>query len=171
MDKPDNHKPETELPAYVLWDVKAYMPEAKLIKVKAVDEDGNFHAIKALQTYDDTSVLDIKCLYNGAVLPVKLVIGTSNSYALKAIKEDGSMLDVKAITDDGEQFNIRSISRKGNIVNIRVMGKDNDTYKIFAISPEGHVNDVKGIKMMKSIKETVVNGVSVYAHVKGLTQI
>ncbi|WP_299519163.1 hypothetical protein [Winogradskyella sp.] len=169
IDKTNTHKPETELPPDVLWDVKAYMPEAKLIKVKAVDKAGNLYAIKGLQTYDDTSLLDIKCLYNEAVLPVKLVI-SDNSYALKAIKKDGSVLDVKAITDNGEQFSIQGIQRTGNTVSIRVMGKDNKTFKVFAISPEGNVNDVKGIKMLRDNIETVVNGVKVYAHVKALHQ-
>ncbi|WP_422104458.1 DUF7486 family protein [Winogradskyella sp.] len=172
IDKSETHKPETELPLDVLWDVKAYMPEAKLIKIKAVDDDGTLHAVKALQSYGDTSVLDVKCLYRDEILPVKLVVSPDDkSHALKAIKKDGTALDVKAITDEGEQFIIKGMTRIGNVVTIRVMGSNGNTYKIFAISPEGHVNDVKGIKMMSSKEETVVNGVSIYAHVKALTQI
>jgi hypothetical protein len=172
IDKTDTHKPETELPPDVIWDVKAYMPEAKLIKVKAVDEDGKLHDVKALQSFGDTSILDVKCLYNDEVLPVKLILGEGdNNYALKAIKEDGTLLSIVAVTDEGEQFQIKGIKRIGNIVNIRVLGKDGTHYKVFAISPEGHVNDVKGIKMLRTEEETVVNGVSVYAHVKALTQI
>ncbi|MEE4248284.1 MAG: hypothetical protein V2I33_23080, partial [Kangiellaceae bacterium] len=158
LNKKENQKPETEIPPDVLWDVKAYMPEAVLLKVKAVDATGNLYAIKGLQTYDDTSLLDIKCLYNEVVLPVKLVM-TGNTYALKAIKNDGSVLDIKAITEDGEQFAIKGLKRTGNTVSIRVMGKGNNIFKVFAISPEGLVNDVKGIKMLKDNIETVVNGV------------
>jgi|GEM_PF-1422836 len=170
INKKENYKPETELPPEIYWDVKAYIPEAKLIKVKAVDSEGNIFAIKALQSYIDTSILDVKCLYNNEILPVKVVLGT-NTKALKAIKEDGSMLDVKAITEDGKQYAIHSINRTGNVVNIRVMDGNGGQFKIFAISPEGHVNDVKGIKMMREDQETVIHGVKVYAHVKALTQI
>lgn len=172
MDKTNTHKPETELPPDVLWDIKAYMPEAKLIKVKAIDKEGKLHDVKALQSFGDTSILDVKCLYNDEVLPVKLILGADeNNYALKAIKNDGTLLSIVAITDEGKQFQIKGIKRIGNIVNIRVLGIDGAYYKIFAISPDGLVNDVKGIKMLKIEEETVVNGISVYAHVKALTQI
>ena len=167
----DANKPETELWKDILWDVKAYVPEAKLIKVKAIDKDGNMYDIKAVQRFDDTSILDIKALVNGVQLPVKLIVKDDDIYyPLKAITNGGTLLDIKAVTETGELLPVKGIGKKGNIVYIRAISKDTSFYNVFAISPEGRVNDVKGVKMLDTTLETTINGILIFAHVKALLQ-
>ena len=167
----NSNKPETQLPPEILWDVKAYHPEAKLLKIKAIDKEGNFYDVKAIQSFDDISILDVKAIVNNEYLPVKLIVKENEAYyPLKAITSDGILLDIKAITNTGELLPVKGIGTSGIIIRIRAIG-DNDTfYNVFAISPDGHVNDVKGLKMLKTNVETVINEISIYAHVKALRQ-
>ena len=170
-DPIDSNKPETELPPDILWDIKAYMPEAKLIKIKAIDKDGNMYAVKAIQNFDDTSILDVKAIVNEKLLPVKLIVKEKDIYfPLKAITSDGTLLDIKAITETGELLPVKGVGQSGIVVHIRAIDEDNSFHSIFAISPEGQVNDVKGIKMLTTNLETTINGVSIFAHVKALRQ-
>jgi len=167
----DSNKPETELPPDILWDIKAYLPEAKLIKIKAIDKDGNMYAVKAIQNFDDTSILNVKAIVNGKLLPIKLIVKENDIYfPLKAITNDGTLLDIKAITETGELLPVKGVGKSGIVVHIRAIGKDNSFHTVFAISPEGQVNDVKGIKMLSTTLETTLNGVSIFAHVKALRQ-
>jgi hypothetical protein len=171
IDPSDSNKPETVLTPDILWDVKAYLPAARLIKIKAIDKDGKIYDIKAIQSFDDTSILDVKAIYNGVYLPVKLIVKDDDFYyPLKAITNNGTLLDVKAITETGELLPVKGVGKSGTIVYIRAIGKDSSFYNIFAISPEGQINDVKGVKMLKTTVETIINGVSVFAHVKALRQ-
>lgn len=170
-DRVDSDKPETVLEPDILWDVKAYLPEAKLLKIKAIDKDGKMYPVKAIQSFDDTSILDIKAIINGEYLPIKLIVKDDDVYyPLKAIAKDGTLIDVKAVTEEGEILPVKGVGKSGTIVHVRAIGKDSAFYNIFAISPEGKVNDVKGIKMLKVNVETIINGVSVFAHVKALGQ-
>ena len=170
-DQSDPNKPETELATEILWDVKAYLPDAKLVKIKAIDKDGNMYAVKAIQNFEDTSILDVKAIVNGEHLPIKLIIKEDDIYfPLKAITNDGLLLDIKAVTETGELLPVKGIGRSGNIVYIKAIGKDAAFYSVFAISPEGQVNDVKGVKMLKTTVETIINGVAIFAHVKALRQ-
>ncbi|WP_400078716.1 hypothetical protein [Winogradskyella sp. R77965] len=164
-------KPETELPPDIYWDVKAYLPQALLLRVKGVDKRGNLYDVKAIQNSDDTSVLDVKVLINGEKLPLKLIVkGNDKYYPLKGIFDDGTLLDIKAINDDGDFIDVKGISKSGNVVNIQAVTKDDQFYNIIAISPKGKVNSVKGIKMNNSTVETIINGVKIHAHVKSLKQ-
>ena len=170
-DFTDPNKPETELSPDILWDIKAYLPNAKLIKIKAIDEEGNMYDVKAIQSFYDTSILDVKAIVNGEYLPIKLIVKEDDMYyPLKAITSDGTLLDIKAITDTGEILPVKGVGINGAIVHIRAIGDDSTFYKVFAISPEGHVNDVKGIKMLQTTVETDINGVAIFAHVKALRQ-
>ncbi len=165
------NKPETEVPAEIYWNVKAYSPTWGLLKVKAIDKDGNIHDIKAIQDSDDTSVLNVKALVNGLRLPVKLIVKKNDKlYPVKAIGQDGTIYDVKAIDPDGESIDVKGFSRTGNIIHVRAIRPQPILYNIVAVSPDGKVNSVKGLKMMDEEVETVINGVQVYAHVKALTQ-
>lgn len=170
-DKTDPNKPETELWPDILWDVEAYLPEAQLVKIKAIDKDGNMYAVKAVQRFYDTSILDVKAIVNGEQLPVKLIVKEDDIYfPLKAITGDGILLDIKAVTKTGELLPVKGIGRSGNIVYIKAIGKDTTFYSVFAISPKGQVNDVKGVKMLKTTVETKIEGVAIFAHVKALRQ-
>ncbi|MGB5417233.1 DUF7486 family protein [Algibacter sp.] len=170
-NRPDSHKPETEMMPAIYWDVKAYLPDARLIKVKAIDKDGNMHNVKAIQNFYDTSILDVKAIVDGEHLPVKLIVDETEIYfPLKAISNDGTLFDIMAITEENDQMPIKGIGKSGNIVYIKVIDKDNSFYKVFAISPKGIINDIKGIKLLDTKEETTINDVSIYAHVKALKQ-
>ncbi|UJH67345.1 hypothetical protein [Allomuricauda sp. SCSIO 65647] len=164
-------KPETEDQILTYWDVKAFRPQAKLIDIKAIDKEGNMHDVKAIQDSDDTSVLNVKAIVNGEQLPIKLIVKKDDRfYPVKAIDNDGYLIAIKAVTEEGEILDVKGVSKSGNVVHLRAITKNLLFYNIIAISPEGKVNDVKGIKMLNTTVETVINGVQVYAHVKSLAQ-
>lgn len=165
------NKSETEMQSDIYWNVKAYRPNADLLNIKAIDKEGNMHDVKAIQTSDDISILDVKALINGQRLPIKLIVKDMDRYyPAKGIDTDGTLIDIKAVTEDGEILAVKGVSKSGNIVHIRAITKDTLFYNIIAISPEGKVNNVKGMKMLDTTVETVINGVSVFAHVKSLKQ-
>lgn len=164
-------KPETEIIEDVIWHVKAYRPDAMLLRVKAIDKEGNIYDIKAIQDSDDTSVLNVKAIVNGERLPVKLLTKTDEPYyPVKAIAPDGTILDVKAFNEDGSILDVKGVSRSGNVIHIRAIAKDKTRYNVIAVSPFGVVNSVKGVKMLDQDVETVINGITVFAHIKAMQQ-
>lgn len=170
-DQTNLNKPEIKLLPDILWAVKAYLPEAKLIKIKAIDKDGKMYNVKAIQHFNDSSILNIKAIVNNEYLPIKLIVKEDDIYyPLKAVTNNGILMDVKAVTEDGTLLPVKGIGQYDNVVLIRAIGKDNSFYSVFAISPEGKVNDVKGVKMLESNEETIINGISIFAHVKALRQ-
>ena len=165
------NKPETELPPDILWDVKAYRPEAVLLKVKAIDKRGRQYDVKAIQYSDDTSVLDVKILMNGERIPVKLLVKSGDEYyPLKGITPDGTIIDIKALSERGEILPVKGVSKSGNVIHIRAISGGTIFYNIVAISPEGKFNDVKGIKMLSTETEANIYGVPIFSHVKALHQ-
>ncbi|MBO6606412.1 hypothetical protein [Psychroserpens sp.] len=165
------NKPETELPPDILWDVKAYRPEAVLLKVKAIDKRGKQYDVKAIQYSDDASVLDVKIIMNGERVPVKLLVKSGNEYyPLKGITPDGNIIDIKALSERGEILPIKGVSKSGNVIHIRAISGGTIFYNIVAISPEGQFNDVKGVKMISSEVEANIYGVPIFSHVKALHQ-
>ncbi|SDS34670.1 hypothetical protein SAMN04515667_1969 [Formosa sp. Hel1_31_208] len=170
-ERTNPNKPETELPPDIHWDVKAYRPEAELLKIKAIAKDGTIYDVKAIQNSDDISVLNVKVIVNGKRLPVKLIVkGDDRYYPLKCINSDGTLIDIKAITKEGDILDVKGVSKSGNIIHIRAITKNDVSYNIIAISPDGKVNDVKGIKMLDTEVEAIINGVSIFSHVKALRQ-
>ncbi|NNJ89077.1 MAG: hypothetical protein HKP53_06725 [Eudoraea sp.] len=165
------YKPETEIQPDIYWQVKAYRPDAQLLNVKVINKDGAYHDVKAIQNSEETSILDVKAFVNGERLPIKLIVKDNDRYyPAKAIASDGTLVDFKAITEKGEILPIKGVSKSGNIVHLRAIAQDNVFYNIVAISPEGEVNNVKGIKMLNTTVETVINGVSIFAHIKAIPQ-
>lgn len=170
-DQANLTKPEVEIYEDVYWQIKAYRPNAKSLEVKAITADGKFHDIKGIQSSDDTSVLNVKAIIDDNRLPVKLVVSEGDRYyPVKAIGNDGSIIKVKAITDKGEILPLKGVSKSGNIIHLRAIADEGIFYNIIAESPKGEVNIVKGVKMLDTKVETVINGVSVFAHVKALHQ-
>lgn len=160
---------DKELPFDIFWDVKAYKMGNKLLDVKAIDKDGKLHDVKAIQSSDDASILDVKAMVNGERLPIKLIIKKNDRfYPVKAIDKEGNLIDIKAITENGEILPIKGVSKSGNIVHLRAIREEQIFYNIIAMSPEGEFNHVKGIKMLDNPVETIINGVSIYAHVKSI---
>ena len=164
-------KPEVEITGEIFWHVKAFRPEAQLLNVKAIDNDGTFYDVKAIQTSESTSILNIKALVNGKQLPIKILLKeNAEFYPVKAIREDGSLIDIKALNDDGAILDVKGVSQSGNVIDLMAITADSKTYNIISISPFGEVNAVKGIKMTDSPVEAVINGVSIFAHVKAIKQ-
>ena len=48
--------------------------------------------------------------------------------------------------------------------------KEDNVFNVVAISPFGEVNSVVGIKMLDTVEEAVINGVSIFAHLKAIKQ-
>ncbi|MBT8261568.1 MAG: hypothetical protein KJO05_02020 [Bacteroidia bacterium] len=162
-------KPETEITDDIYWAVKAYHPQVKLLKVKAIDKDGNIHDVKAIQDSYSTSVLNVKALVDGNRLPIKLIVhGEDRYYPVKAINTDGTIMDIKAITDEGFMLDVKGVSKTGNIIHIRALDKDGAQYSVLAVSPLGEINEVQGLKMLSAPVEMVIKGVKIFAHVKAM---
>jgi hypothetical protein len=152
----------------IIWHIKAFHPDGKLLDVKAIDAKGNKHDVKAIQNSDQTSLMDVKAFVNGKILPVKVLVSEDKFMPVKAIDEDGTILDVKAIREDGKILDVKGVSQSGNVIHINAINTDGAFYNIEAISPKGWINDIKGIKMMKTHLEMTINGVDVYAHIKSI---
>ncbi|MBV1923286.1 MAG: hypothetical protein KUG68_04570 [Flavobacteriaceae bacterium] len=165
-------KPETEITNDLFWHVKAFRPEAQLLKVKAVDKKGNIYDVKAIQSSESTSVLNVKAIVNDKQFPIKVILPTGNDkyYPVMAITEKGKLLTIKAFTSDNRYLDIKGVSKTGNIIHLSAITDDNKAFTIISISPFGEVNSVVGVKMTDSVEEAVINGVSVFAHVKAIKQ-
>ena len=155
----------------IIWHVKAYHPDVKLLDVKAIDKEGNIYDVKAIQNSDQTSIMDVKAFVKGKQLPVKILISEDQYLPVKAIDTDGTIIDIMALTTDGHQLEIKGVGQSGNIIHIKAIDTDGAFYNIEAISPKGWINDVKGIKMFKEPIEATINGVDVYSHVKSIPQV
>ena len=156
----------------IYWHIKAVVPEATLLDIKAIDKEGKHHDVKAIQNSHDISLLGVKALVNGHTIPVKLIVKENEQYwPLKAIDHDGRILDVKAIGKDGEILDVKGVSRMGSIVEIRAIDKEQNQYNVISISPSEGVNHVKGLKMFNDEEvEAVIHGHKIFAHVKSLRQ-
>lgn len=154
----------------VIWHVKAFHPDGKLLDVKAIDKDGHTYDVKSIQNSDQTSILDVKAFVNGRVLPIKILVSSDVFLPVKAITDDGTLIDIKAITPEGVKLDVKGVRQSGNIIHIQAIDKDGRSYNVEAISPKGWINDVKGIKLLKTPVELTLNGVDVYAHVKSVPQ-
>jgi len=159
----------SELPFDIYWEVKAYKIFNKLLEIKAIDKDGKMHEVKAIQNSEDVSILDVKAFVGDQRLPIKMIIKNNERYyPVKAIDGNGNLIDIKAITPEGKILPVKGVSKTGNVVHIRAIDEDQSFYNIIAMSPEGEFNHVKGIKMLDNPVETIINGISIYAHVKSI---
>ncbi len=155
----------------IYWHIKAVLPEAKLLDIKAIDKDGTHHDVKAIQDSHDISLLGVKALVNGQIIPIKMIVKEDDKYyPVKAIDHDGRILDVKAIGEDGEILDVKGVSRMGSVVEIRAIDRDGKQYNVISISPQEGVNHVKGLKMFNEEVEAVIHGIKIFAHVKSLRQ-
>ena len=155
----------------IYWHIKAVLPEAKLLDIKAIDKDGNYHDVKAIQDSHDVSLLGVKALVNGETIPIKMIVKKNDQYyPVKAIDYDGTILDVKAIGPNGEILDVKGVSRMGSIVEIRAIDKDGRQYNVISISPQDGINHVKGLKMFNEEVEAEIRGIKIFAHVKSLRQ-
>lgn len=166
-------KPETTIAENMFWHVKAFRPDAQILKVKAIDNDGNIYDVKAIQPFEtSSSVLNVKAIVKDQRLPIKIILPKENEkyFPLVAITDDGKLLRIVAINDEGNYLEVRGHSKSGNIIHISAITKDALGYNILALSPFGEVNSVVGMKMLDTTEEAVINGVSIFAHVKAIKQ-
>lgn len=155
----------------IYWHIKAVLPEAKLLDIKAIDKDGVYYDVKAIQDSYDISLLSVKALVKGQTIPVKMIIKEDDQYyPVKAIDHDGTILDVKAIREDGEILDVKGVSKMGNIIEVRAIDKQGNQYNVISISPHKGVNHVKGLKMFDEEVEAVIHGIKIFAHVKSLKE-
>ncbi len=154
----------------VIWPIKAFKPDMKFLKIKAIGKNGKMYAVKAIQNSNQTSLLDVKAFIKGKRLPVKMLVGDGKYYPVKAIDDKGNIFDIKAITDDGQFLPVKGVSKSGNIVHVRAIYKDMIFYNVIAISPDGKTNAIKGIKMVSDDVETTINGTEIFAHIKAISQ-
>ena len=155
----------------IYWHIKAVLPEAKLLDIKAIDAAGTHHEVKAIQDSHDISLLNVKALVDGQTLPIKMIINKNDQYyPVKAIDYEGRILDIKAIGEDGELLDVKGVSRMGNLIEVRAIDKEQKQYDVISISPRKGVNHVKGLKMFSEDVEAVIHGIKIFAHVKSLQQ-
>lgn len=155
----------------IFWHIKAVLPEAKLLDVVAIDKDGTYYNVKAIQDSHDISLLNVKALVNGQTISIKMIVTENDQYyPVKAIDNDGRIFDVKAIGEDGEVLDVKGVSRVGNIIEVRAIDKKQNQYNVISISPQEGVNHVKGLKMFSEDVEAVIHGIKIFAHVKSLSQ-
>ena len=152
----------------IIWHIKAFMPQVKLLKIKAIDKEGNSYDVKAIQDSEQTNLLSIKAFIKGKRIPVKMLVSDDIYHPVKAIGDDGTIYDIKAFTDDGTKLPVKGVSKSGNIIHIKAIYQNIVFYNVIAISPDGKTNAVKGIKLSDEDIESTVNGIEIYAHVKSL---
>ena len=167
----DSESIELNLDKDIIWHVKAFHPDGKLLDVKAITKDGGIHDVKAIQNSDQTSILDVKAFVNGKILPVKVLVSEDEYLPVKAIAADGTIIDIKAISESGKNLDLKAVRQSGSILHLNAIDENGEFFNIEALSPKGWINDVKGIKMLKTPVEVVVNGVEVYAHIKSVPQV
>ena len=168
--KQDTNEGVSNNVAEIIWHIKAIHPDGKLLDVKAIGKDGTIYDVKAIQDSDQNNDLEVKAFVEGKRLSVEVLVSEDKYMPVKAIDVDGTIIDVKALTSDGQMLDIKGVSQSGNIINIKAINKKGEFYGVKAIAPRGWLNDVKGVKNSKENVEVVINGVEVYAHIKGLTQ-
>ena len=111
---PNLQAQERETENVILWHIKAVLPDAKLLDVKAIDSDGTYYDVKAIQDSHDISLLSVKALVDGQTIPIKMIVKENDQYyPVKAIDNQGRILDVKAIGEDGEILDVKGVSRMG----------------------------------------------------------
>jgi hypothetical protein len=166
------HSQESKSENMIFWHIKAVRPEAKLLDIKAIDEDGVQYDVKAIQDSHDISLLNVKALVSGQTIPIKMIVKGEDEefYPIKAIDYEGKILDVKAIEEDGTILDVKGVSRMGNTIEVRAIDANGAQLDVISISPLKGINHIKGLKMFSDDVEAVIQGHKIFAHVKSLSQ-
>lgn len=164
------HSQINESENLIFWHIKAVRPEAQLLDVKAIDDDGVQFDVKAIQDSHDISLLSVKAIVKGQTIPIKMIVKDKEEYyPIKAIDYEGKILDVKAVDDNGSLLDVKGVSRMGNTIEVRVIDKDGKLLDVISISPTNGINHIKGLKMFNDDVEAVIQGHKIFAHVKSLS--
>ena len=154
----------------IFWHIKAVRPEAQLLDIKAIDDNGAQYDVKAIQDSHDISLLSVKAIVKGQTIPIKMIVKDQEEYyPIKAIDYEGKILDVKAIDDNGSLLDVKGVSRMGNTIEVRAIDKDGRLLDVISISPANGINHIKGLKMFNDDVEAVIQGHKIFAHVKSLS--
>jgi hypothetical protein len=153
-----------------VWHIKAVHPEGRLLDIKAFDSEGERYDVKAFEKSGNVYIMDIKALYKGQEIPVKMLYSEDKFAPVKAIGEDGTIFNIKAITEEGDILDIKGVNRSGNIIHIKAISKDGGLFGVKAVSPRGNLMDVKGVKFSEEDKESEIAGIPILAHIKALPQ-
>ena len=152
------------------WEIAASTDEGQNLSVVAINKKGKEYPISALMPGKHPYLMDVR-----ADAPFDIFIKfvkNDNGVVVDGIDEYGRPYEIKAKTTDGELFEVIGGEKKGNVIPIYVLGSDSKKYPVKAISSEGHEFDVKGIKVMKSEIEGLIQGFDgyfkYYAHIKAL---
>ena len=147
-----------------VWHVKGIHPGGEeILSIKAVDEKGKLHAVKAFFEDDDHHLLDIRVLdhdLDESVYKVKTVdLGHTKYHGVKAVSKSGKHLDIKAFDRDGKQYDVKAIRDDSNDLDIRVVAPDGRHWPVKVLSPQGHTHNIKAFDFENDDK---------YLHIKGL---
>ncbi len=152
------------------WEISASTDDGQSLSVVAINKKGKEYAIKALMPGKYPYLMNVRAEASFDIF-IKFV-KNDNGVVLSGIDEYGRLYEIKAKTTNGESFEVIGGEKKGNVIPIYVLGADSKKYPVKAISSEGHEFDVKGIKVMKSEIEGLIQGidgyVKYYAHIKAL---
>ncbi|NNK82573.1 MAG: hypothetical protein HKO92_05580, partial [Flavobacteriaceae bacterium] len=151
----------------ISWKLNVETADGKNLVVKAVDPEGNFYDVQAVQDSEQHSFMNIKAFTEEYILPVKIMQSDDEYAPVCAISSKG-LYQLKAISEDNVQYDIKGVSRSGRIVNIKAINENGELLDVKAIAPDGKVNYVNGIKIFDKEVEMTSKGHPVYAHVKAL---
>lgn len=152
------------------WHVKAIYTDGSLLNIIAVDGFGNDFEVKVIQKGNQKTLMNVKAIINGKILPVKLLVNSGKQTLLAAIAQDGTVYNIKAVAPNGDRLGVKGILRSGNIIHIKAVDKNGAYYGVKAISTAGRLHDIKGIKLKKADLEYNLYGSEIYAHVKAIPQ-
>ncbi len=153
-----------------IWNVKAIGTNGHSIPVKALDNNGGVHDVKAYMENGDRWIMDIKALIDGKKASVKMLVSDDALIPVKAVGADGTVYDIKALTADGRKLDVKGTKQEGNIIQLKAIDGD-EQLGVKAISHKGAQYDVKGIEFSSGKSEGQVNGVAFRAHVKALPPV
>ncbi|MBC3758884.1 hypothetical protein H7U19_10745 [Hyunsoonleella sp. SJ7] len=167
-NKNNAEKATTETFKDIFWNVKAIRPDGKSIDIKVFDNAGDPFDIKAIQDSDQDNLMDVKAFVGDEILPVKILVSSTQFAPVVAISNAGSAYKLEAVDLDGTRHEVIGVVRFGNVVIMKAITQKGKFYGVKAISPTGELNDIKGIKINFQDREMGLRGHDIYAHVKAM---
>ena len=153
------------------WPVKAVNKTGEAIPVNVYLEDGTSIPLFAIYEAGNDHFMDVKGVYNGEKISIKLIASSDILVPVKGISVDGDILKVKAEDPDGMILDVKGVSRDGNTINIAAITREGQHIPLKAISPAGVEREVKGVRLMKGNVEMEFGEIQVIGHVKALPVI
>jgi hypothetical protein len=153
------------------WEITASTDEGQNLSVVAINKKGKEYPVRALMPGKHPYLMNVRAQASSVDIFIKLVKNDKGVF-VSGIDEFGRLYEIKAKATNGESFEVIGGEKKGNVIPIYVLGSDSKKHPVKAISSKGHEFDVKGIKVMESEIEgliQVIDGyIEYYAHIKAL---